>query len=154
MISMDVPPHPELKGIKPILFVIIYQMYLAIAFLIGGPIGAWMTRKMVTIFQYNPPYFNKINSSQNYPYYYLWKNVVKSIFNKNKRLLNPKYRPSMPIVYLYAEIKPFQFHGPKWTKWINENKERGCEIHGLQYNHWIMKKFPKFVTELIVRKLK
>lgn len=115
---MDVPGIAEVRGFKAILFVLIYQLFLASAFLVGGPIGRIMTQKLVKIFQYSPPYFNNISSAQNYPYYYMWRNMILSGLKLRPRYLKG-YRPSVPVVYLYAQKKLFQFHGPKWLKLFN-----------------------------------
>lgn len=90
--------------------VIAYQLYLVIAFLIGGPIGKIMTQSFAKISKHNPAYFEEITAARNYPYFYFFKNRIMSLFNKEKLFLN-KYTPSCPIVYLYAKKKPFQFHG-------------------------------------------
>ena len=39
------------------------------------------------------------------------------------------------------------------VKWMNENKDKGCEMHELDAGHWFMKKYPKFITELINRRV-
>ena len=116
---MDVPGVAEVKGLKPVLYVLCYQMYLAIAFLIGGPIGRIMTQKLCGIFRHSPPYLSNISGAQNYPYYYLWKNVVLGGLKLRPRYLKG-YKPSVPIVYLYAAKKPFQFDGGKWLSLFNQ----------------------------------
>lgn len=75
---MDVPGKAEVKGLKPILFVLTYQIYLAVAFLIGGKIGCMMTQKLCTFMKHSPPYYERISGAQNYPYYYLWRNIILS----------------------------------------------------------------------------
>ena len=110
MIMMDVPAKTELKKPKEILYVMIYQIVLIISFLIGGPIGKMITQGAMKVFHHNPPYASQVNSSQNYPYYYLWKNMVLSKIKNNKRYLSG-YNPSVPVTYLYGSNKPFQFHG-------------------------------------------
>jgi hypothetical protein len=117
IIAMDVPAYVELTRISQTLFVLAYQLFLIIAFLIGGPIGRIMTQSLVKIFKHRPPYIDQINSSRNYPYFYMFKNKIQSVFNKEKNMLY-KYVPSVPIVYLYAKIKPFQFHGDKWMNYL------------------------------------
>lgn len=110
MIMMDVPGKIQLKSIKEIIYVVIYQMVLIIAFLVGGPIGKFLTQGSMKVFKHNPPYASSVNSSQNYPYYYLWRNSLLSALKlKTKYLLN--YTPSVPTTYLYGANKPFQFHG-------------------------------------------
>ena len=49
----------------------------------------------------------------NFPYYYVWKNMISSFFT-GKRTFLSGYQPSVPLTYLYAKDKSFQFHGNKW----------------------------------------
>jgi len=120
---MDVPGVVEIQKISQKLMVVAYQMWLLTAFLLGGWIGKKMTQGFASISKHNPPYFNDITAARNYPYFYFWKNQISSIFNKEKLFLY-KYRPSVPVVYLYAKNKPFQFHGTKWMKFLDETP--GC----------------------------
>jgi len=61
-----------------------------------------------------------------------------------------KYKPSVPVTYLYGSNKPFQFHGDKWIKIVNES---GGEVHRMEAGHWFMKKYAKFITDLIQKKI-
>lgn len=72
---------------------------------------------MCKFMKYKPKYIGDISGARNYPYYYLYKNKIKSLFDKKKTFLY-KYTPSVPIVYLYATKKPFQFHGDKWINFL------------------------------------
>lgn len=116
---MDVPAYVELTTISQILFVMVYQLFLVIAFIIGGPIGRFMTQAFTKVNRHNPPYFDQINGSRNYPYFYMFKNKIVSALSKEKGILY-RYVPSVPIVYLYAKKKPFQFHGNRWLNYLNE----------------------------------
>lgn len=78
MIMMDVPAKVQLKSVKEVLYVLLYQITLVIAFLIGGSIGKAITQGAMKVFKHNPPYAHQVNSSQNYPYYYLWRNTLLS----------------------------------------------------------------------------
>jgi len=147
---MDVPAYAELSTVSQTLFVLAYQLFLVLAFLVGGPIGRIMTQSLVKIFQYTPPYFDQINSSRNYPYFYFIKNRILGFIKKEKNFLY-KYVPSVPVVYLYAKKKPFQFHGQKWMNYLNNTPN--CEVHGFDAGHWFMKKYNKFIIELINRRL-
>ncbi len=60
--------------------------------------------------KYDPKYKGEITASRNYPYFYLYKNKITSIFDKKKNFLY-RYIPSVPVVYLYALKKPAMFHG-------------------------------------------
>jgi hypothetical protein len=147
---MDVPGKVELKSVKQIIFVLLYQLTLTIAFLIGGFIGKTLTQSLAKFFKHNPPYAHQINSSQNYPYFYSFRNIILSTLKLKPRYLK-NYKPSIPCTYLYGAIKPFQFHGDKWLEMV---KESGGEVHKIDAGHWFMKKYSKFVTDLIIRKLK
>ena len=111
IMAMDVPPHAELNTISKVLMVMAYQLFLAFAFFIGGPIGRSLTLNFVKFSRHNPPYLNQINSARNYPYYYLWKRIFLSLLRLKKPYLNRRYEPSVPLVYMYGSKKPFQFHG-------------------------------------------
>jgi hypothetical protein len=112
-----VPAKPELPVFKWVLFILFYQWTLAIAFLIGGGIGKFMTQKMVKQMKYNPAYFDQITGAGNYPYYYLWKNRFSSMAKLSTPFLKG-YRPSVPIAYLYGGKKPFHFHGKRWLEYL------------------------------------
>ena len=126
---------------------------MAIAFLIGGGIGTFMTQKMAKWFKHNPAYFNEITGARNYPYYYSWKNILQSAVKMKDPYLKG-YQPSVPVVYCYAGKKPFQFHGQKWMNYMTNNRDNHCEVHEVQAGHWFMKKYPKFITDLIIRRVK
>lgn len=79
---MDVAAYIELTTLSQKLFVVAYQLFLVIAFLIGGPIGRFMTQALCKLMRHNPPYINQINSSRNYPYFYMFKNKLASAINK------------------------------------------------------------------------
>lgn len=87
-------------------------MFLLFAFFIGGFIGKKMTQFYAKFagLDKNVPYFKNIDATRNYPYFYLYKLKIQGLFNKDKRLLY-RYKPSVPVVYLYGTKKPFQFHG-------------------------------------------
>lgn len=113
MVMLDVPAKAQLRTAKESLFVLGYQSILVGAFLVGGPLGNILTQTMSRAFGHKPPYLNKISSSQNYPYYYLYRNLLRAKFLGTEKFLSG-YRPSTGITYLYGKNKPFQFQGEKW----------------------------------------
>jgi len=143
LIALDVSPW-----VKPNLFVVIYQLILVFAFLIGGPIGNFIISRVLKYFKYNPPYKNRINSSWGYPYYYTWKSIIKA---KGKYTVFAGYFPSCPIAYVYGTQKPAQFHTPAWLKKVSETPN--SSVHELKCGHWIMKDQPAFVIDLIKKRL-
>lgn len=98
---MDVPAQVSLTSKKQILSVVAYQMTLLIAFLLFQSVGKYLTQKVMVFFKHNPPYFQKVNSCQNYPYYYMYRNKILSALKIQKPYL-ASYKPSGPVVYLYA----------------------------------------------------
>ncbi len=149
IISMDVPPYAQLNTISQKLYVVAYQLFLVIAFLIGGPIGRIMTQAFAKILKHNPPYVEQINGGRNYPYFYFFRNRIISLFNKQKGIMY-RYVPSVPVVYLYGKNKPFQFHGERWLNYLKDTPN--CEIHGFDAGHWFIKKYNKFIVEVINRR--
>lgn len=57
MIVMDVPAALELTSMKAKLLFVGYQLYLIIAFLLGGKIGESMTKKFSKVSGHVPKYF-------------------------------------------------------------------------------------------------
>ena len=99
---MDVPAYGEINGIKAKFMVIFYQWALIIAFVIGGLPGKLICQAISRFFaRYQPKYFDELSGARCYPYYYLWKNMLSSILDKNKMFLY-RYRPSAPIAYVYG----------------------------------------------------
>lgn len=96
--------------------VITYQLFLVVAFLIGGTIGTAMTKMVSLLFKHKPSYFHLITSGRNFPYYYTLRNIVTSALGQSERFLKG-YKPSVPITYYYGLKKPFQFHGSRWEEY-------------------------------------
>jgi hypothetical protein len=57
-------------------------MTLIVGFLLGGFIGRFLTQGMCKLMKYNPKYLDDIDGSRNYPYFYVYVNKIKSLFNK------------------------------------------------------------------------
>ena len=89
-------------------------MMLILAFLIGGKVGSFITRFVcIILFKHSPSYIKHVSADRNYPYFYMWRNVILSKVGKAKRYLK-EYTPSVPVTYYYGLNKPFQFHGKRW----------------------------------------
>ncbi len=147
---MDVPGKVEINSIVSKLLVALYQLYLIFAFLIGRKVGDAMTKRLSLLMKHNPPYFKRIHSGNNFPYYYFWRNKVRSLLKLEQPFLK-SYTPSVPVVYLYGSVKPFFFHGDKWLNWLKNTPN--CECHVINAGHWFMRPFKKFVIECIRKRL-
>jgi len=91
-------------SIKSKLLSVGYQLYLASAFVIGGRIGDFMTKALMEYFfprawGISDSEYERIDSSFNYPYYYIWKNI-----GTYKAKL-ASYKPSGPICFVYGTKK-------------------------------------------------
>ena len=130
---------------------IFYQLTLVIAYLIGGFIGKWMTQGILKFFNYSPPWANRIDSSWNYSYWYMWKRIVLKLGNVEKAYL-PGYVPSCNITFIYGAKKALQFHNQAWLDMLAKNPKSEV-IRAENSEHWIQKDEPELVINLIRKKL-
>jgi pimeloyl-ACP methyl ester carboxylesterase len=132
LVTMDVGGHLKPSSLAHSLFILGYQWWLVVAYILGGPLGAWMTRWMSAVGR--TPRRKNVHAKMNYPYFYYWRGIL---FKKYRKGLLGKYRPTRPILYLYGLKKKFQFHSEEWLK-IVENTP-GSKIVALKgCTHWLM----------------
>lgn len=94
--------------------ILFYQMTLLIAFIIGRSIGRYLTHFiMKKYFNYWPAWGEKMKSSENYDYRYLWKKIVMGGLSSDRGFL-PNYRPSCPVTFVYGTVKPHQYFKQEW----------------------------------------
>jgi len=146
IIALDIGAYSDVTFFK-----VFYQFFLALAFAIGGPIGNFLTRIFFKLFKYDAPWTKRLDSSWNYPYYYLWKSLLLNRGDKTK-IPFIKYEPSCNIAYIWGTKKPMQFHNDAWLKKVQKNPNN--EVHSVNAGHWIMKDQPAFVIDLIQRRLR
>jgi len=123
-----------------------------IYFVIGGPIGDYMTNWYLDSNSNFKPFGltaedkARLNSSWNYMYFYLWTNL-----KKYKSLMND-YFPKSPIAFVYGAKKGVMFHGEKFLKAIESHKN--SEWKEMDEDHWVMRSEAgnKFLVELIKRR--
>ncbi len=126
--GLDVAPHLE-PGPAAALGVIAYQWWLIAAFVLGGPVGDWMTRTLAIAIGAPLPR-KQINSWMNYPY----RNVWQDIFSGRARAQLDDYWPRIPLLFVYGKEKPFPFHSDKW---IDHVENTGGKVVGLECGHWV-----------------
>jgi hypothetical protein len=83
------------------------------AFVLGGRVGAWMTRRMAAIAR-SPRHGDALDSSVNHPYRYRWRDLVTG----RARKFLAGYSPKVPVLYVYGEDKPARFHSDHWLELI------------------------------------
>lgn len=148
LVNLDVGDGPE-KTIKSQIGAIAYQSFLAVNFLIGGPIGNTLTQgfvKMANVYGLSEEDKSRIDSSWNYLYFHLYKRLLhfRSIFEN--------YKPSCSVAFVYGTQKPFLFHSEKYLSKLKENPK--SEIHAVDADHWLMASHSDFLVDLIKRRIK
>jgi pimeloyl-ACP methyl ester carboxylesterase len=126
--GLDVAPHYE-PGFGAVLGILLYQGWLAIAFLLGGPVGDWMTRLLASAFGAPLPR-RRITAWMNYPYRNIWRDILSG---RARKLLDG-YWPEVPLLFVYGEKKPFPFHSPKWVEHVERT---GGRVVALAGGHWV-----------------
>ena len=114
--------------------ILAYQMWLAIAWRIGGRAGDWMTRWMArTIGCRSDP--RLIDSRMDYPYYIAWFGAHGSYRDM------VRFYPPTPMLFVYGKRKPFLFHTPAWADALAVRP--GCAVRAFDTGHWVMSERPR-----------
>jgi len=158
IISLDIglgrDYKPRMKMFLAFIFTMVYQFFLMTAFLIGGFIGRYMTRSFLYLIKrsgYTPKNEKDIDSSINYMYYYLLRQMIIGVFVKKKRVLY-NYKRSCPMAFIFGLNKPFMFHSEKFLRSLME--EEKCEVHAVKGGHWVMIKHKDLIVDIIQRRTK
>jgi len=110
-----------------------YQLWLAMAWRIGGAVGDRMTRRMARRLRCPVPP-QRIGVQMNYPYAMRWLGAVGGM-----RGMAP-LEPRCPMLYLYGARKPFAFHSPQWLETLAARP--GSRVVALRSGHWLMVEKP------------
>lgn len=116
-------------SLKAKLMVLVYQLWLALAWKIGGKLGDRMARFMARVLRVPTPQA-EIRSAMGYPYWITWTGAHGSY--KATRTLHPQ----VPMFFAYGERKPFMFHSPAWRDALAG--QPGCRVQGFRAGHWVM----------------
>jgi pimeloyl-ACP methyl ester carboxylesterase len=126
---------------KAKLMVMVYQLWLVLAWRLGGRIGNWMTQKMAALIKAPAPP-QAIGAGQNYPYDMQW----TGSFGGFKSLL--AFKPSCPFLFVYGTRKPFLFHSSRWAEELNQ--QAGNAAIAFKTGHWVMKDAPQQFNETVL----
>jgi len=121
-------------GLREKLSVMGYQVWLALAWKIGGSLGTRMTRAMARWLRC-PTDPSCITHRMNYPYAMQWFGTVGGF-----KQASP-VRLSMPLLFVYGERKPFMFHSTQWLAQVASAP--GSAALGLPCGHWVMVSRPE-----------
>ncbi|MBL8330584.1 MAG: alpha/beta fold hydrolase [Rubrivivax sp.] len=127
----DIGSHYNLQelSLKTKLYTVGYQVWLALAWKIGGNLGDRMARGMARFFHAPAP-ASEISSAMGYPYAVQWFRT-RGGFGRLRAFV-----PTVPMLFVVGERKPFRFHSANWAERIRARP--GCRVLGLPCGHWVM----------------
>jgi len=128
-------------GFKGMLMVVAYQVWLALAWRIGGGIGNAMARWMARAARC-PAEPRSIGSQMGYLYALRWFGVAGG-FRGLKT-----FDPLGPMLYIYGERKPFMFHSRPWVERLAARP--GSRVLGFPTGHWVMIGRPREFNEALL----
>lgn len=117
------------SSLKARLMVLGYQLWLALAWRIGGTIGDRMARSMARALRCPVP-ADAIHSGMGYPYALRWLGIAGGLRGLKT------FHPRTPMLFIYGERKPFMFHSRAWAERLVEHP--GSRVVGLPTGHWVM----------------
>jgi pimeloyl-ACP methyl ester carboxylesterase len=134
VVAVDVGDHNSAAlqrswGVKEKLSVMGYQVWLALAWKLGGSLGTRMTRAMARWLRC-PTEAEAMTHHMNYPYAMQWFGEAGGF-----KTALPIQLP-MPMLFVYGERKPFMFHSRRWLDKLSN--QPGSAVLGLPCGHWVM----------------
>jgi pimeloyl-ACP methyl ester carboxylesterase len=110
-----------------------YQVWLALAWMLRGSLGTYMTRAMARMLHCRTDPAG-IGWQMNYPYAMRWFGVAGGLSRA------AQVRPACPMLYIYGERKPFMFHSSEWLAQLAARPHSATR--GLATGHWVMVQQP------------
>jgi pimeloyl-ACP methyl ester carboxylesterase len=126
---------------KVAMMIAAYQLWLALAWRLGGRIGDGMTRRMARWLR-APGDPATIGSAMCYPYDIAWTGSHGGF--RRAAPLDPR----CPMLFVYGERKPFMFHTPGWAQALAARP--GCRVVGLRTGHWVMHQQPEAFNRAVL----
>ena len=132
--------HVRSLSVKAKAMIVSYQIWLVIAWRIGGGLGRWMTRWMARAIgcRSDPRY---IDSRMEYPYDIAWTKSHGS-FRAMK-----KFVPPAPMLFIYGKRKPILFHTPEWADALAA--QPGNAVRAFETGHWVMSQQPEQFNQAV-----
>lgn len=119
---------------RDVAMIVAYQGWLAAASAVGGRLGDAMSRRMASLMRAPAPR-ESIVAAMSAPYVQAWTGRMR----EGARVL-ARLDPPCPMLYLYGERKPFQFHSPQWAAALAARP--GCAVVPMRAGHWVMRDRP------------
>ncbi|CAM9608878.1 unnamed protein product [Chrysoparadoxa australica] len=144
-ISLDIGPFPEIRFSS--LLIVCYQLMLIVSCLIGGRIGAALTRFVAKVLGW-PLYAQRGASltSRNSFYYprYAWSLITGSVKGRG-------YTPSMPTLFAHADAglaNKVKFYRSSWVEAL-QAREDSEVIRFATGAHWFLLTHPELTNDMI-----
>ncbi len=144
IVGVDIGDPSSLRRVltpRERLIVFAYQNWLALAWLLGGPIGDWMTRAMARAAGC-PSDEGPMSSCMGYPYFVLWYGGERS-YRRHGR----PFRPACPMLFVYGRRKRVRFHSPAWADELAARK--GNQVVEFDTGHWVMSDQPGRFNQVV-----
>jgi pimeloyl-ACP methyl ester carboxylesterase len=116
-----------------------YQLWLALAWRIGGRIGDGMARWMAGRARAKSE-FGLITAKMGWPYDVQW---LRGGFKRVQL-----FRPACPMLFIYGARKPFTFHSRAWAEEISARP--GSAVLALPTGHWVMRQAPAEFNQAVL----
>lgn len=123
------------------LMVLAYQMWLALAWKVGGPVGDWMTSRMARWIG-RPAGNAHVSWKMNYPYYLSWFGGEHAY-----RRHMQSFDPQCPLLFIYGAKKPFMFHTRRWAEKMAARP--GNRVEEFPTGHWVMLQEPARFSQVV-----
>lgn len=121
--------HRAELGAAAKLALVAYQLWLALAWRIGGPLGDGMARWMARLLRC-PAAPESIHAGMGYPYALRWLGIAGGLRGLRA------FQPQAPMLYVYGERKPFMFHSRGWAEQLAARPAN--RVIALPTGHWVM----------------
>lgn len=107
-----------------------YQVWLAVAYKLGGRLGTRMARWIAPKLRCRASP-EQIGAQMGYPYAMRWFGTAGGL-----RQLAPVADLACPMLYIYGARKYFMFHSPEWLAQLQARP--GSAVQALPTGHWVM----------------
>lgn len=144
IIGVDVGDKASLQRSRTLgesAMVFTYQGWLALAWLLGGRLGDWMTRSTARVLRCPSPRAH-MGSRMTYPYFMHWF-AGRTSYRRQAR----QFIPSCPILFIYGSRKPVLFHAKTWADELLASN--GNRVEEFDTGHWVMSEQPGRFNQVV-----
>ena len=133
--------HRAELGIRAKLMVLAYQLWLALAWRLGGGLGDRMARAMAGAMRC---------PAEPQPSAQRWLPLCDALVRREGWFRQGAgLRTAVPMLYLYGQRKPFMFHSQAWLEALA--RRSGSRVVGLRTGHWVMLDKPQDFNAEVAR---